>query len=485
MDSSSLSLSPEQQLAFDKFKQKQNLFITGAGGTGKSELIKRIKQFANDKGIKLQVCAMTGCASVLLGTGSKTIHSWAGISTGNQTVDFYMTKILNYRHCLQNWTTTQVLIIDEVSMMSLKMFEMLDELARRIRSIPTKYVDKSSNYLLPFGGLQIIFCGDFYQLPPVGDRTDPDTCKFCFESERWFSTFKLENHIILKTNFRQQGDLLYQKILTNIRKGKITNKQWKILQDKAESFTGEYVDILPTKLFAKRASVDSLNKAEMAKLTTKSFKYKGVVKFDHDIKHSEIPKMLEHNKKEVEKEIEYLKSNCPSDDELELKVGAQVMCTANINIEVFDFDETTNTNCTFKLCNGSRGVITNITTFGFTEESLLNEQIHVLFWNPLTKKQSQKPIIIPRHIWPSEKIVGLAYMQYPLKLAWALTIHKSQGATLDLAEIECGDNVFECGQAYVALSRVTSLDGLYLSSFCVESIKLNQTVQDFYEFIDK
>ena len=151
MDSSSLSLSPEQQLAFDKFKQKQNLFITGAGGTGKSELIKRIKQFANDKGIKLQVCAMTGCASVLLGTGSKTIHSWAGISTGNQTVDFYMTKILNYRHCLQNWTTTQVLIIDEVSMMSLKMFEMLDELARRIRSIPTKYVDKSSNYLLPFG----------------------------------------------------------------------------------------------------------------------------------------------------------------------------------------------------------------------------------------------------------------------------------------------------------------------------------------------
>lgn len=470
-------LSPEQQLAFDKFKEKKNIFITGAGGTGKSELIKAIKKYAFENGIKLQVCAMTGCASVLLGTGSKTIHSWSGIGTGNQSIDFYINKIFNFKPCFQNWNNTKVLIIDEVSMMSLKLFEMLDEIGKRIRSINTSSFNKSNNYYLPFGGLQVIFCGDFYQLPPVGDRTDPDTFKFCFESKKWFETFKIENHIILKTNFRQQGDMIYQGILNNIRKGKITKKQLKILQTKADSFTCEYDGIIPTKLFPKCKSVDLLNKEEMSKLTTPAFKYKSIIKYDNDIKYNEIKIKEMYSTKQIEHEINYLISNCPSDQILELKVGAQVMCTANINIEVIDYDEETNTSCNFMLCNGSRGIITRI-------NSSMEDGIYVLFWNPLTKKQSKHSVLLQRYVWPSENIIGLAYMQYPLKLAWALTIHKSQGATLDLAEIECGSNVFECGQAYVALSRVTSLDGLYLSSFCIESIKLNVQVKELYDMID-
>ena len=183
-------LSPGQQNAHEKFINGDNIFLSGEAGAGKSYLIKHFQTYAISQGKNIQVTAMTGCAALLL-EKAKTLHSWAGIGIGNGTISKIISNIKKY-HKLQNWLDIDILIIDEISMMSKKLFEILDEIAKKIR--------KNKK---PFGGIQIICSGDFHQLPPVEDE-------FCFESELWDVTFKTQ--IVLKENFRQQGDLVYQKI---------------------------------------------------------------------------------------------------------------------------------------------------------------------------------------------------------------------------------------------------------------------------------
>ena len=157
---------------------------------------------------------------------------------------------------------------------------------------------------------------------------------------------------------------------------------------------------------------------------------------------------------QIELEKNYLKNNINVDQTVALKEGAQVMCVANIDLEG-----------PLPICNGSRGIIKE-----FDE----NGMPIVLFKNGCTRK-------IDYHVWQSETIPSVAIKQIPLILAWAITIHKSQGASLDLAEIDIGSGIFECGQTYVALSRVTNLEGLYLKSFNPNKITINKKVLDFYE----
>ena len=216
--------------------------------------------------------------------------------------------------------------------------------------------------------------------------------------------------------------------------------------------------IRPTKLFPTRNKVDNINLTEMEKLTTEEQVYK--LKFHIDLEMTAKERLLrqQFSKEQMETELMYLKGNLRCDENLKLKIGAQVMCIVNIELD--------NGNM---ICNGSQGVIVRLTEKG---------QPVVRY--KLAPNQGLYEMTMAPHIWTSDNIPGIGVSQIPLILAWALTIHKSQGATLEHAEIDAGSNIFECGQTYVALSRVKSLEGLYLASFDASKIKINRKVQNFY-----
>jgi ATP-dependent DNA helicase PIF1 len=162
-----MELSEEQKQAFNKYVRGDNIFITGPGGAGKSALIRMIYADAYSKFKDIHVTAMTGCASILLNCKAKTLHSWAGIGLGNGTTEYLINKIKKNKFLKAIWKATEILVVDEVSMLSLKLFEMLNAIGKAVRGNSK-----------PFGGIQLIFSGDFFQLPPVGDKDEPDTQRF-------------------------------------------------------------------------------------------------------------------------------------------------------------------------------------------------------------------------------------------------------------------------------------------------------------------
>jgi ATP-dependent DNA helicase PIF1 len=452
-----LELSPEQKLAFDKYVMGENIFITGPGGAGKSALIKKIKEHAESQNRVIAVCATTGCASILLDCGARTVHSWAGIGIANAPNSQIINRVMKSSFKKRAWYETDILIVDEVSMMSQKLFELLDSLGRNIRK---------NQFYRPFGGLQVIFSGDFYQLPPVGDPDEPETCRFCFESLEWETVFPKENHIQLVKIFRQ-SDPIYSTILNQLREGKIKRTSVNILNECVNKQVPEDIIIKPTKLYPTKNKVQEININEMANLTTPIKEYK--MKYVNNITNtnSSVEKLHSDTKfrvsgyteEQIVAELENIKKNLICEDLIQLRVGAQVMCVVNLDVQFA------------KICNGSQGII-----IGFTEWRDISIPI-VKFTNGVTMQ-------IKYHVWPSENIPSIGVAQIPLILSWALTIHKSQGATLDIAEIDAGSGIFECGQTYVALSRVKSLEGLYLTALNVGKIKVNKKVQEFYNILN-
>lgn len=448
-------LSDEQKQAYDLFKKGENIFLTGPGGTGKTKLVQYFSNYARNVSRKYQVCAMTGCAAILLNCNARTLHSWSGIKLAKGESKSVIEKVLCNKSAISNWKRAKVLILDEVSMLSKKIFEIIEKLARIIRKID-----------LPFGGMQVVFCGDFCQLPPVGSYGEQDTFWFCFQSPLWKTVFPIQNHIVLKKIFRQ-NDPIYTNILQNIRKGAITKNDFNILkaQVNKQYDAAKHNDCVPTKLFPLRAKADYYNKVMYSQLEGEANTFELIKKADNILLENGKPipfTVLEKCKKLKETEIEYeitqLINNCPCVQVLHLKIGAAVMCNVNL-----DMDN--------GICNGSQGVVEEIIKIGEIPS------IVVKFSNGITK-------CIGQYYWQSEDYPTISIGQYPLCLCWALTIHKIQGATLDLAEIDVGTTVFEYGQTYVALSRVRSLDGLYLSAFEPEKIQTNPVVTSFYEEID-
>ena len=439
-----LHFSKEQQDAYNKYIDGKNIFITGPGGTGKTALIRQIQMDAFKKCLDINVCALTGCAAVLLECKAKTVHAWSGIRKGSGSIENNVNKILKNKFAKSVWKGADILIIDEVSMMSKKLFEMLDAIGKAVRK----------NYK-PFGGIQLIFSGDFYQLPPVGDKDEPDTMKFCFESDLWFDTFTMENHIILYQIFRQ-NDVIYQRILNQIREGKIRRSS----NEKLLEFVGrqnDNLEIRPTKLYPTKNQVNFINETEMASILSEPIEYH--LKYEYALEMTQKDKYLrqQFTQSQIEHELYYLESNLLCDKLLRIKIGAQVMCIVNLQLS--------NGNI---LCNGAQGIVIEINSDGF----------------PIVKYYNGYIMTMHYHTWESETIPGIGVSQIPLILAWALTIHKSQGATLDIAEIDAGSGIFECGQTYVALSRVKSLNGLYLLSFDPSRIRIHKKVQEFYNTLD-
>jgi ATP-dependent DNA helicase PIF1 len=451
------TFSNEQQLCFEKYLNGENLFITGPGGSGKSFLIKNIVKHAETNNKNIKVCALTGCAAILLECRATTLHMFSGIGFANKKNEEIIEELFTTkRYKLKNWRKLEILIIDEVSMMSLKILLLLDTIAKKF------YRNNS-----PFGGLQVIFTGDFYQLSPVSNIfLEKEDSMFCFEHELWNQLFPKENQIVLKTIFRQKDETLL-KILKYIRKGQITPFCRSALESRI--FNSQELDIIKkdkilTILSPIKKDVEHINLKEYLKLD-KSLEEKvyALDYIDLYIKYEEnedtnekknLFALLLKSNEQLKRDYDFLASNILAERCLKLRVGTHVMCIANINL-----------GGELQIANGSQGVVVS-----FNQKNL-----------PYIKFNNiEEPILIDYYIWKSEfnKRVGL--MQLPLIYSWAITIHKSQGLTLENAIIDIGSNIFADGQTYVALSRVKSLDGLYLTSFDCYKIKCNPLVKKFY-----
>lgn len=416
------SLSTEQKQAYDAVIRGENIFLTGPGGTGKSHLIGLIAQYLRVRGVTFSITAMTGCAALLIGNGAKTLHSWAGIGLGKGTIDSHVASINKIYPLKSRWRKTEVLIIDEISMMTPELLELMDGIAKSIR--------KNQK---PMGGIQVVFVGDFLQLPPVAKGGN---VKFAFESPVWS---QLINHMIqLKRIFRQE-DPTFQQILDEARIGELSPKSLAALKTRCD-LSWDDEPIQPTLLFTRNADVDSINNSNLAQLEGEPQKY--------------VARTLPHGHPvaDVERVIEKLDKDANYVTDLVLKVGAQVMLITNLDQEK-------------GLVNGSRGVVT-----GFREN---------LNWPIVLFKNGQQLAIEP-FIWKSDHEPPIERSQIPLRLAYSLTIHKAQGATLDCSLIDIGTSTFEYGQAYVALSRAKNLESLYIHEVTAGAFRAHPLVKKFY-----
>ena len=433
-------LSEEQQEIFECFKNGENLFITGPAGSGKTFLIRTLYEWCNENNKSIQVCALTGCAAVLLQTKAKTIHSWAGIGLANGETINIIQNVANNIYKKKNWINTNILIIDEISMMSSKILSILDGIAKKVR--------KNNR---PFGGMQIIFSGDFYQLPPISSKNNTEQTQFCFENPIWDDLFDKEYHL---SQIFRQSNKIYTKILNQIREGHLSKQAYAILQSRLLACPEQLLK--PTKILPRRAQVNIINTNEMNSLNSQQKIYTMTIATTEDftITERQIGILDKIPQQQINWEIEYLKNSIMCDQEIILKIGAQVMCIINIDTESDN-----------PIVNGSCGII-----IGFD----LNEYPIVQFRNNFIRTMTL-------HIWESEQIKGIGIKQIPLILSWAISIHHAQGTTLDIAEIDIGNGIFECGQSYVALSRVKELEGLYLTGFNPQKIKVHPKVKEYYQ----
>jgi ATP-dependent DNA helicase PIF1 len=458
-------LSFEQQYAFNKFCKGENLLISGSGGTGKSFLIKNLVQHLVQQKKYFQVTGLTGCCCVLLSNNIqingknlsvKTISSFSGIRLCKGDNDKIIENVVKNKFSIKTWKSLKVLIIDEVSMMSSKVFTVLEKIARITR-----------NNNKPFGGIQIILLGDFLQLPPVPDYSDKETSKFAFEAEEWYNVIPLENHIELKTIFRQK-DPIFREILNEIRIGELSQKNKEILQKHVgrKYIPEDHNGIIPIQILPTRNQVSNINKIQYDELKTEEFKYisktvttcKMYIENQKPFSIEDTIKCQSLSVQALQYEIKNFESSLPIEETLLLKVGVPVMIIVNLDIDN-------------NVCNGTLGIISSIVPKKdvFGEYSIPT----VRFSNGIER-------VIERHTWQNGEYPNITISQLPLILSYASSVHKQQGATMELARMSLGYSVFEDSQTYVALSRVTSLDGLYLDSFHAQKITVNKKAKEFY-----
>ena len=389
--------------------EKKNIFITGHAGTGKSYILERLKEIVPD----IVITSTTGIAAV--NVKGQTLHSWAGIGICNLPIEETVKNINDSYTLSKRIRACKILAIDEVSMLDIKTFEYTDKVLKNIRN-----TDK------PFGGIQVIFIGDFYQLPP--SENEELKKGYCFESPLW----KKFNFVpvILTKNYRQSEENLI-KALSDIRINALTPEDEKLLRTRECNGDEDLSDILH--IFATNEEAKQYNKSNFTKIDAQEKPFHatdlfyGKTQFDID-------------------------KYCSVEKKIELKNGARVMLLINL-----DFDK-----C---LINGSCG---NVLEMG--EDYVL------------VKFDNGERYEVRKHdfeFYRNEKLIAKR-TQIPLKLAYGITIHKSQGMSLDKLVVD-GKKVFANGQVYVALSRIKTLNGLYLVNFDPKTIKVDEKVVEFYK----
>ncbi|OBZ73732.1 ATP-dependent DNA helicase PIF1 [Grifola frondosa] len=432
-------LSQEQTHILKLVQERQSLFYTGSAGTGKSVLLREIIKTLRRKHSKspdaVAVTASTGIAACNI--GGVTIHSFAGIGLGIESAEQLVSKIKKNKKASARWLRTQVLIIDEVSMVEGDLF---DKLAR-IGSMMRKKVE-------PFGGIQVIVTGDFFQLPPV--MKGSGNVKFAFEADMWSQTIKKTFNL---TKVFRQRDPEFVDMLNEMRFGRLSEKSSQKFKDLSREII--YEDGLgATELFPRREDVERSNAVRMSVISTEEKVYLasdgGMIT---DQQHRD--KML---------------ANFMAPQRLALKLGAQVMLIKNM-------DET--------LVNGTMGKIVDFVdpsaapvadddhsgvkpgSKGPKETKKASSGIRWPLVEFLQPGGGRRRVMVQPETWKVELPNGevqVSRTQMPLILAWAMSIHKSQGQTLERVKVDLA-KVFEKGQAYVALSRATSLDGLQVLNF--------------------
>lgn len=413
-------LSDEQNVPFKDIIQLENVLVTGSAGTGKSTILKALRAHMAEAYLRLAVCGSTGIAAV--NVGGLTLHTWAGLGMGDGTAGTIANRILHgeNRRAFENICGTNHLAIDEISMIGGSLFEKVDEVFRIVRKN-----DK------PFGGMQLILFGDFLQLPPVSeDNSKPE--KFAFQTEAWKKANFKVHHL---TKVYRQADEGTARVMNAIRVGDVTAEVSALLNSCYRKVDPN-PEHPPVILTTHNKDADAINGRRLAQIIAQHHGYEA-----KDEGTARAIKILER---------------CLMPASLDLKVGAQVMLCVNYDQEV-------------GLVNGSVGEV-----IGFTP--WMRGTI------PTVKFQNGVIHDIEPWTWDireNEQKIG-SRTQVPLRLAWAITVHKSQGMTLEKVEVHLG-KAFEYGQAYVALSRAKTKEGLFIASGSKKSIKAHPDAVRFYE----
>ncbi|XP_050229489.1 ATP-dependent DNA helicase PIF1-like [Mercurialis annua] len=406
-----------------------SVFITGSAGTGKTVLLKHIINILKRAhgSSRVAVTASTGIAACAI--KGQTLHSFAGFGNGNGDIGTLLDRIGRNERAFKRWKKVKVLVIDEISMIDANMFEKLECIARNIRG--SKEI---------WGGIQLIVSGDFFQLPPVLDKHNSSGKVFAFEADCWGASFDSQVEI---TEVFRQTDAELIRLLQKMRKGVIDLEDLKLLEQCCSS---EEPDVSVARLYPRIEDVNRINEERIKSLGEKLVVYRAA---DGGPDISNFSKVIEQGM---------------ASERLELCIGARVILNKNLKVWC-------------KLCNGATGTVTG---FFRSHEDVKDLSPDNLL--PIVKFDSGVEEVIKPQKWEyffDNKLVAWRY-QLPLRLAWALSIHKSQGMTIDRLHTDLS-RIFCCGMAYVVLSRVKTLKGLHLSGFSPSMIRAEPKVIHFYK----
>jgi hypothetical protein len=409
----------KQNTALDILKSGKNVFITGSAGTGKTYLLNTYTQYLKERRVYPTIVAPTGIAASHL--GGQTIHSFFSLGIRESIDEGYVEFLMEKKYLKTRFSKLKLLIIDEVSMVSPELFSSMDLILRGFKGTDA-----------PFGGVQVVISGDFFQLPPVSK--EPREKRFAWQSPAW-KALELQT-CYLQEKFRQDDERLIQ-ILDDIRAGSISEGSEKLLAERHEKELISH--FTPTKLYTHNVDVDRINLAELEKLPSTS-------------------KLFVYESKGSQKNIEKIFKSSLVLEELALKKGAVVIFIKN------------NTEAGY--VNGTTGTV---------------ESFSPIDNMPIVRTTEGLKIKLDMEEWSLENDSGkvtATVSQVPLRLAWAITIHKSQGMTLDAAEIDLS-KTFETGQGYVALSRIKNIEGLRLMGLNTMALRVDPLILHVDERIKK
>lgn len=389
----------KQSTALALLQSGSNVFLTGQAGAGKTHVLRQYIAYLRARQVAVAVTASTGIAATHM--GGQTLHAWSGMGIRDSLEPHDLQRMAKNAKLVKGLKSVQVLVIDEISMLHARQFAMLDELLRHFR--------KSTQ---AFGGVQLLLCGDFFQLPPVGPRGQASREKFVFMSPAWLAA-NLRIAYLHEQHRQNAGPLA--DILGELRSGDISGRNRERLQDTAENTLAEPL----TRLYTHNNKVDAINQEQLARLSGKAYIFSAKTQGSSAL-------------------VDTLANGVRAPEQLSLKVGARVMFVRN--------------NPEQGIHNGTLGEIINFVN---------DEKLGPL---PVVRLRDESIRTVSPEDWSIDNEQGevlARYTQIPLNLAWAITVHKSQGMTLDAAEMDLSA-CFEPGQGYVALSRLRDLQGLRL-----------------------